>query len=237
MEALGRIGGDAACDALIQVFRTSDNDLTLADASAAELGRMACARSRIGALVAQPFSPMLADKLVALLGAIGGDEAASALEGILGTWSISPVVQAAALRELGRTGSADRADATALALWGRSLRGGAAHESGSRNGMLTVYASTASTETAALEGLRLWVAVRGTLNPRAIDPLLETLRGPMATSPARVEVIARLIGYTRSPRAPAVLARLLDADDDALRQAAGQGRWCALGSRALRRGW
>lgn len=220
VEALGRIGGEAACDALVQVFRSSDGDLALADAAVAELGRMPEARTRIAALTAQPFAMILIHPLLTLLGSIGGDEAAGALMTILSSWAIAPDARERGIRELGRTGS-QAALMHLLSLCGLAHSVNAQRSTqSSRGGIISVSAGTLPPQNAALDGLLMWATAHGELDVNALDPLMDALRAPSPGGQTRMITLARLIGATRSPRAPGVLAGLLDSNDEALRSAA-----------------
>ncbi|MFO0556775.1 MAG: HEAT repeat domain-containing protein [Polyangiales bacterium] len=223
--AIGRIGGPAALELLVRVFRTSvSQDVARAAADALRaMGERA--RESIPTLAAEPVPMTAREPLATLLGDLGGDEGANALLG-LSDASRPPSAESYA-RALGRTGSS-------RALYAL-LRTATEREANTtrQTSFGAIATATPARRAAALRGIEAWAQRRGELEPGALDPLLvilrEVQRAPSTPQPARAVAAAptqpelllviRLIGSTRNPRAPSSLLSLLTATDRTVRVA------------------
>ncbi|MBL8682947.1 MAG: HEAT repeat domain-containing protein [Myxococcales bacterium] len=227
--SVGRIGGPAAVDLLVRVFRTSTSQDVSRAATDALRSLGDRARAAIPALAAEPVPPSARDALAALLGELGNDDAADALLGLTdGSRPSSPDTY---LRALGRTGSQ-------RALYAL-LRTATERESATtrQTSFGAIATATPARRSAALRAIEAWVQRRGSLEPGALDPLLVILR-EVQRAPTTGTVTARstqapsvsadmllvikLIGSTRNPRAPAALAPLLANPDRTQRIAVAQ---------------
>jgi HEAT repeat protein len=237
VESLGRIGGDAACDVLVQVFRTGATvDARMAAEAAADaLGRMpALTRARIPSLVSGTPESLLG-RLIELLGAVGGDPAAQALLGILDRPGLSPALEGRAWRSLGQTGSPSVLVPllTAAASPPQSARRAGARGSRSNASARVTLASTPGAPATgfcasplnadALAGVDAYAEVTGSLDPLALDPLLDLLRAVGSTCLHQSSALLRLVGRTRNPRAVAALTPWLSHREELLRRTAAEG--------------
>lgn len=224
--AIGRIGGTAALDLLVRVFRTSvSQDVARAAADALRaMGERA--RESIPSLAAEPVPMNAREPLATLLGDLGGDEGANALLG-LSDASRPPSAESYA-RALGRTGSS-----RALYALLRTATEREATTTTRQTSFGAIATATPARRAAALRGIEAWAQRRGELEPGALDPLLVILREvqrepstpqlarAVAAAPTQPELllVIRLIGSTRNPRAPSSLLSLLTATDRTVRVA------------------
>ena len=226
--SVGRIGGPAAIDLLVRVFRSNTSPDVARAATDALRSLGDSARSAIPLLAAEPVPTNARDSLSALLGELGTDEAADALLGL--TEASRPASPDVYLRALGRTGSP-------RALYAL-LRTATERETATtrQTSFGAIATATPARRSAALRAIDSWVQRRGALEAGALDPLLvilrEVQRAPTSSSvPARAAapasspdllLVIRLIGSTRNPRAPSALAPLLASADRAQRIAVAQ---------------
>ncbi len=190
--ALGRIGGDAAVGALEAIYlEGTDVD---ARAAATALSSVREGRRPRVAAVAAGTRESMTDALVALLGALGGDDAATALVALLARPGLAPGLRNDALRALGATRSPSAL--RSLLAEASQARTTAGDRCGTRGSLVS-----------ALDGLWTLASSPRGVDPLALDPLVEALS---RVDPTCVAVRVRLlecVGATRSPRASDVLLR------------------------------
>jgi HEAT repeat protein len=225
VHSLGLIGGASARALLVRVFRTHPSQ-EVARAAASALRAMGeAAYEVIPALAADPIAPNLREPLIALLGDLGGDDAADVLLGMPESSRANPD---AYLRALGRTGSTAALRALLRAATERD--GDAARQTS----IASLSLSASTRRASVLRALDAWVLRTGRLEPGALDPLaillrdlrqgaVPTMRTSAAPNPSSdTAVVVRLMGYTFNPRAAVLLAPLLSATAPGVRLAAAQ---------------
>ncbi|MEZ4405567.1 MAG: HEAT repeat domain-containing protein [Polyangiales bacterium] len=194
IEALSRIGGRAACEALARVV--TRGSLVEAQRAVAALG--ACG-DHLGAVVPSMLEgsrETVREQVVEVLGAMGGDAPAAILLDLLARRS-NPHTAGGLLRALGRTGS-DRALVPLL----RAAAGEPTEARGPSRGRCLEGGD-------ALRGLRDWADRRGRMDPAAADPLMAMLAASDPGCLVRIAPLLELLGATENPRVRPTLMALL----------------------------
>jgi HEAT repeat protein len=225
IEAIGRVGGPSAREVLVRVFRRSETDAELARVAGQALLTLGTeAESAIPALVVTPMPATLRAPVIELLGEIGGEPAADALltmydapEGARSAENFQSLP--GLLRALGRTGVPRVVPTLLRAAAIESL------PAGDTPRQQLLLRAAEERRRGALAGLQAYVQRRGQLEPAALDPLAQLLQGIARTATntsarALTADLAELIGHTRNPRAPRVLAPLLASEQREVRAAA-----------------
>lgn len=217
LEAIGNIGGAQAREVLVRAFRRNRGEQELLRVTTEALLSLGTeAEAAIPSLTTEPIPHELLVPLIELLGAIGGDRAASALISLYESPDGVRVADAV-LRALGRTGSP-----RALPLLLRT-----ASVAWDRGRSASTPSSAINTEfrrRAAIAGLKAYAERRHGLPAEALDPLAEILQSTSRESTGQVarelttEVVL-LMGQTGNPRAPSVLAPWLRSNDRQIRTA------------------
>lgn len=218
VQSLASVGSPAAVDVLVEVARRAGEfvDREPAREALRALGALGdVGRSRIPALVASVPAD-LETELLALLGALGGDEAARALLRRLERPGVAPSARSLVLTALGETGS--REALLPLLSHAVAAPAPAAQRVLARGG----ECASPRLDQAALDGLAALAERAGTLGPESLD-LLVGLRDRAAGGCERqsVEVLA-LLGRTGNARAAAAIAPTLRAPSATLRAAAAR---------------